>query len=381
MEFFFLVGSVQAIFLAFLLTTRPNKQAPDRFLIGWMFFLGIHLLAAWLSASGFYREHPRWFGIDAPFPLVEGPAVFLYARLATRQISQLRWAHTLHLVPYFFFAGVFIYRIQSFEGDDVYRQLTAMIADEGDLLLMLFGGLLHVHLIIYSVAAFITLRKYSAGLPDQFSYTEEISMVWLRAVVVSFAVVSLTIMLGLFISDLMAWVSLNTKGYMFFVALSALPFYLTYIAFTNKINYTPEQPKARKYADSALTPERSKELAIQLTALMATDKPYLVAKISLVDLADMMAVSPKELSQVINENFQQNFFNYINRYRVEEAKQRLHSRQYDGSKILHVGLDCGFSTKSSFNAIFKRFTGQTPSEYKASLLGGMNDSEKSGPTS
>lgn len=100
---------------------------------------------------------------------------------------------------------------------------------------------------------------------------------------------------------------------------------------------------------------------------MRERKPYLESQLTIKDLADTLQVNPKHLSQVINEQLDQNFFNYINSYRVNEVKNRIADPDYRHLTVLGIALDCGFNSKSSFNSVFKKITGQTPTSYKSEL--------------
>ena len=77
-----------------------------------------------------------------------------------------------------------------------------------------------------------------------------------------------------------------------------------------------------------------------------------------------MEVRPKVLSQVINESLHQSFFDFVNRYRIEEAKQQLTHPEDEAITILEILYNSGFNSKSSFNTLFKKYTGLTPTEFR-----------------
>ncbi|MDA3847140.1 MAG: helix-turn-helix domain-containing protein [Vallitaleaceae bacterium] len=106
-------------------------------------------------------------------------------------------------------------------------------------------------------------------------------------------------------------------------------------------------------------------LKIQLEAYMAKNKPYLNSEITLSDLSAKLIMNRNELSSLINQHFGINFSAYINKYRVEEAKELL--ARTGSLNVLEIGYESGFSSKSSFNAAFKKFTGLTPSEYRKTI--------------
>ena len=97
---------------------------------------------------------------------------------------------------------------------------------------------------------------------------------------------------------------------------------------------------------------------------MATEKPYLDADLSLPELANRLAIPSHHLSRVINEQFEANFFDFINQYRIEEVKVRIDNPEYQNLSLLGIAFECGFNTKSAFNRVFKKMTGFTPSEYR-----------------
>lgn len=134
--------------------------------------------------------------------------------------------------------------------------------------------------------------------------------------------------------------------------------------------------KIDKYLKSGLTAERSKELYDQLKDLMRTKMPYMDEDLTLFNLATIMQIHPNHLSQIINMNEQRNFFDFINYYRVEAVKEFIVSKRHANKTLLSIALGCGFSSKAAFNRAFKKFTGQTPSEFKRRANGSTAHSER-----
>ena len=126
-----------------------------------------------------------------------------------------------------------------------------------------------------------------------------------------------------------------------------------------------EEPEAiQKYKGSTLTAAERDDLQSRLTALMINEKVFLNPEITLEDLSQKLSVSSKKLSQLLNETFQQNYFDFINSYRIEEAKRLITNSKDPKLTVLEIMYQAGFNSKSSFNTLFKKKTGFTPSEYK-----------------
>lgn len=122
--------------------------------------------------------------------------------------------------------------------------------------------------------------------------------------------------------------------------------------------------KDEKYQASTLTVPRLRRHARKLLKLMEQEKPYLDADLTAEMLAEMLGVSRKSLSQVINQEFHVNFKNFVNKYRIEEAQRKLTDPREQDFVLLKIAMDCGFNSKSVFNDAFKKFTGMSPSQYR-----------------
>jgi AraC-like DNA-binding protein len=95
-----------------------------------------------------------------------------------------------------------------------------------------------------------------------------------------------------------------------------------------------------------------------------TNKAWLEPELTIKDISNKINVPIYQISQTINDEFEMNFFTFINRYRLEEVKNRLRLRKYRDYSILQIALECGFNSKSSFNSLFREYTGKTPTQYR-----------------
>lgn len=117
----------------------------------------------------------------------------------------------------------------------------------------------------------------------------------------------------------------------------------------------------KKYSN--LTQEEADYELARFLNLMQKQKLYTKAGLDIKQTADELNISPRNLSEIINRELKQRFSNLINQYRVEEAKERICKMDKKELNLLSIAFDVGFNSKSSFNAIFKKYTGLTPSEF------------------
>jgi AraC-like DNA-binding protein len=123
-------------------------------------------------------------------------------------------------------------------------------------------------------------------------------------------------------------------------------------------------PPAKKYEKSTLTPERAEQYLARLLHVMETEKPYTDGDLTLPRLAARLSISTHHLSRVINERAGQNFFDFVNAYRVEEAKRRLADPSKKHRSLLAIAEEVGFNSKSAFNTAFKKHANMTPSDFR-----------------
>ena len=122
--------------------------------------------------------------------------------------------------------------------------------------------------------------------------------------------------------------------------------------------------KHLKYEKTGLSESFSLELKNKLEHLMSSEKLYLRHELRLDDIAELLDISRHHASQVINENFNLNFYDFVNAYRIEEAKAKLCSGFENSSEsISDIAYQCGFNNRVSFYKAFKKITHTTPTEF------------------
>ncbi len=125
-----------------------------------------------------------------------------------------------------------------------------------------------------------------------------------------------------------------------------------------------EQNNIKKNKKSSIPIEEQELYKERILNYMDASKPYLDSEIKQLDVAKALNMSLHLFSEILNTCFEQNFNSFINLYRVEKAKLLMKDPRYDKYKIITVAYDSGFSSKPSFNRVFKKLVGCTPTEYQ-----------------
>lgn len=245
-----------------------------------------------------------------------------------------------------------------------------------NIVLAIFVGIFLVQCGVYTGLIVKRLASYRSQLKDLFSSTEEQEMRWVRRIgvfLVCYVVSSFVVHMVVF---KIIGVSSNLEP-----AVELLPdlfgFLLVWTLVAWGLRQRPalaaepgglgshEKSAAGKYERSALPPERARRIADKIDAMMREKNLYRDANLSLRALSDALGVSPNYVSQTLNTTLDSTFFDYVNAWRIEEAKQRLAEGD---DTILAVAYDVGFNSRSSFYESFRRNTGMTPSRYREQAI-------------
>jgi len=137
------------------------------------------------------------------------------------------------------------------------------------------------------------------------------------------------------------------------------------ILHAEKIDTTEINIEKVKQEKPIINEAKLDDLVKKVTSLMEVEKIYQEPELTLQQLAKKLEVPVYQVSQTLNEGMKKNFYDVVNGYRVEEAKRLLLDEKNKNYTILSVGFEAGFNSKTTFNTVFKKFTGMTPTEFRA----------------
>ena len=153
--------------------------------------------------------------------------------------------------------------------------------------------------------------------------------------------------------------------YFISISMCAFMFMLGYWSIND--NFLVATKRNGNYKKSGLSTSMLQFYSQRLTQLMITEKPFKDGDLKLADLAMSLDISTHNLSEIINCEFGVNFSEFINRYRIEEARRIMQSHKGQQLKLIDIAYLTGFNNKTSFSQAFKRVTSYTPSEFRSQL--------------
>ncbi|MBD0254944.1 MAG: helix-turn-helix transcriptional regulator [Cytophagales bacterium] len=384
-------GGVQSLVLAALLLTRRENRTANRYLVALLLtFSGQGLLIAYGNRA-FDLAHPHLTRISWVLPLLLSPAFYLYVRKLTHQNPRHCPKDALHFIPA---AAYGLYLLPYFLLPAAAKR--AIMAAPG------YGGeayywdeLKVLQGLCYLVACFVLLRTHQRTIRQAFSDIARIRLRWLTRFLyflvgvwaIGFGAVQFSLLpvdVG-FEPVLLVYAAASVGLYaMGFTGMSQpLVFNAGALAVSNAGAPAvpppdppagePESPAKEKYTRSGLSGDQLEQYRVLLSATMTRAEPFLKNDLTIDELAQTTGIPRHHLSQVINDQFGMNFYDYVNTYRVEKAKSLLHSPRYRDQTILSLAFEAGFNSKTTFNTVFKKSTGLTPSQFanKTAAMGSV----------
>lgn len=343
-------------------------------------FVAFYVLALW--GEGFHSwvlAHAPWIFFVLEFSLwVEGPLLLLYVRSVLFRRNQFQWPDLILLAPVALYLGVLIavhIVFDASQGPPMLQLLKSASVQKYEH----FRNLVRAS---FGAWALWTILRYERHMSDIYSNVDLLSYRWLKVLVMGFIGLRLWTILYLTLYLMINFLAgagtilagdLNALGllanYGQLLLISGLLYYGLGGGYESQrvAQQTLEEVGEAK-ADSRLA--YSEEQVVRVSRHMEQARPYLNSNLRLEDLAHQVSLSPKLLSNLINREFDCNFFEYVNRYRLAEVKAALTDPEQVDTSVLDVALRAGYNSKTTFNRLFKQDTGVTPSQYRKEKLAG-----------
>ena len=357
-----------------LLVLKRPKEKADYFLSVWIFLFLFQLIFYEISISYFPIK-----GSGAIWSfyvvLLNAPFLYFYVKLMVgRRLSLSEFLY--HLSPYLIFSGIlawansfYLLEVEAFQG---YLQIRSGAPGW----INLYAVPTAISAIIYTIWNLLLVIQHQTKVKDTFAFKEKISLNWIKYLVIGNLFLTAVVMFVIFsatqfnlfpMEKVFPIVASSISALIFFGGVfgfrqSSIFFHLP--SFQQEPVPKVSGPKQAEYKKSGLQKSEVSRLAKQVLDYMEKEEAYLDEDLSLPRLAKSLNRSTAQISQLINQEYQQNFYDFVNTFRVKKAEKMLLNPAYDHYTVLGIGLECGFKSKSSYHRAFKKFTGKSPSQYR-----------------
>jgi AraC-like DNA-binding protein len=368
-----LLGVIQGLYLSyFFIFQKSKKKVPNIFMGMLLFSLSLVILEIFLNYTGLIVNVISINNFSEAFGFLIAPLLFLY--IITSVGKEYRPALLLHFLPFFFWIA---YSIPDYIQSDAFKyncyldvyhpeaqRLDVIVTQDTDPmgLRTYVNEILIFQLILYLAASYIQINESFKKKEKTFFSRGIKPESWLRdfTLLITMMVIVLILVKLFYIKDLGDYLIASFIS----IAIYATYFYMLFHSSFFRESVSMVLYEGRKYAKSSLDKEQKDNIIKDLEKLMEEEKYFTDNLVSLPQVSRMLKVSVHHLSQSINEHFNLGFFEFIARYRVEEAKIILQDPSRQNLTIEEVAEEVGYNSKSAFNRAFKKITGKTPSQFR-----------------
>jgi AraC-like DNA-binding protein len=329
-----------------------NKQS-NRFLASLIFTIALWLIDHFLRISGIYGQNANLYFLPIFYSFAFGPLIYFYVKSLVNQSFIFQKRDYLHFVPVLLQAGLYLflttkeYNFKNWYWENIHQWITYKIEFDGTFISML----------IYLGLSIRLLKNYQIYVANNFSETSKIRLNWLKIILIILIILCLQWLLEIILRDYFH-LFFNYDYSIQILGIMALVLAIGGIRQANlsEVNFEEEViQKTHVQVDS--------QILEQIKSGMDIQKLYLNPTLTLSEFAKELKLNPKIVSQQINTGLGKSFNDFVNEYRVEEVKLRLNSPDLERLTILGIAYESGFNSKTTFNRIFKDFTGLAPRDF------------------
>ena len=371
-----IIAVFMALLLAVLLLTRQRKSRSDYILAA---LFGVYALTLFLSYMELFNQYndyplPGLLNTSVPLILLHGPLLWLYTASHTRQQFRLRIRHLVHALPFLFVVIAMGLTFFSLPAREKIRIIESG-AFRDQWLFPVTVILIALTTQGYYIWGLVLLTRYRRKIKAYFSRVSGLDLKWLRFVLL-FAIASYAGISGIYLLNYLT----GMTGFDIMQSAGAVlaSCYILILGFfglkqehifssknvsldLEKVIDTPPEPQT--------LPSAEERFINRLLQYMKEEKPYLEPELTIAELSKAMDVRSEYLSRILNSRLHKNFFDFINHYRIEEFKQRCQDPVNRNLTLMSIAWDCGFSSKATFNRVFRNATHRTPAQYYREVSG------------
>lgn len=367
-NFFIISGLVQNFILAGILFFRQTeKRFANRTLSATILIVNLHLTYLMLLDTNLDNLYPSLLSIPYSFLTALGPLIYIYTRAITDTSFKLTEVGLKHFVPLMLETGLQLVMIVQGIADKVLFYNTPLYF----YVMPVIYSWTVISIFYYLNLAVAIINNHENWALSNYSNIKEITLFWLKRLIRYYRLlwivwIPFVAVFLLFFRFQLMYVAVVLALYLFLLILTYLTSWIgiegigrTTLVFLKQ----PDQPAQNKNF-SKLSDEDVQGYAKKINKLMTDEKLYLNEHLGLRELALQLEADPNLISYILNNHLKSTFYDFVNKYRVEEVKTRLNNPAYKHLTLLGIALESGFNSKTTFNRVFKQVTGITPTEFQ-----------------
>ena len=336
-----------------------------------------------LGHAGWYANQPYrniLFYVPTQQVFLLGPFIYFYTQSLLNNSFRFRKKDWLHFVPGFLYL---IYNLIVFVTDIVILKEYYFYENQRDKDLATWYQI--AGLGSMSIYFFVSIRiynHYKKRTYQELSFADQVQFSWVKRYLWAFVLMLLFRVTFLLIYP--NWGSFPKKWW-YYLFFALLFYYITLSGYANtirsNIHFEPNEPAESPQAEASDNKEQAPEEVVaekpkpvlenihyqewkqKVLTLMEEEQLYKNPLLKITDIAEVLQTNPRVISRMINQEFEMNFNDFVNQYRVQAVKEQIDRQAHENYTLLGIAMECGFNSKTTFNRAFKKALDMSPRAY------------------
>lgn len=364
-----IIGIVQGLITSFLLLTSKKNKRSNRFLaLGIISFCFLSLKTLWHTLDLWNTHFIKYF--PNAVEVVIGPLMFFFIVYLIDNTFKFKRKHITHFVPFILSQSyAFVVYFFALSTTDITTKDTFANMLHFNLIKNIEDYLGFLSLVIYLSLGYLKLLEYKKWLNNTTSDSTYPDFSWLKNIISLFGIFGIIIFINLFGKVFLNFnnnIKIPWEFSNLFVAF--LIYYLGFMGYKQPhLEISIKEKVSTPKEKLQLTSKTIIQISNTIKKALEEDQLFLTPTLNLKEFSIKTGINQRQISYVINNQFQKSFRELINQYRVVEVKTKLQNGDLKQLSILGIALECGFNSEASFYRIFKKQVGLSPKEYINSL--------------
>lgn len=376
-EFVLVCGIVVTLIILLLLAKKQNGYLHQRLIL--LFFFTI-LLLFFFHYAAYHKIYWLYTSIRVitnGISFLIGPLIYFYIAALFTKVDYKAPLVWLNFLPYFLYTLIFSLPLTfSNPVDGLLFPYLETYLDNPSIVYIIET----LYLLVFTILSLRLLTKYATVIDGYYSDVTKTDILWskrLLLVVIFYLIIDIILTISEFwVGDFqnfdiyinvftMLFVVIYLGYYGFFQSQILIPSFL--LNQKKQAHQTPVKNKPVEKPSSLFSKIEIEELKRAIEQALVQKKLYLNESLTLSNLAEEVKLTDKKLSTFINQELSTNFYELVNTHRINAFKKEINSAENQHLTIWGIASQCGFNSKTSFNRIFKKQIGMTPSQYQKTL--------------
>ncbi|MGY6647588.1 helix-turn-helix domain-containing protein [Wenyingzhuangia sp. IMCC45574] len=365
LEFIIISGITIVASLIFMLIKAKKKELHFKLLTLFFIVLLNYLVIGYADINDFGLLAIVTYPIVDNIEFILGPLLLLYVEALFSQKKKINPKNLLHFIPglvYFVFITI-PQMISFFREEPIFSYLKLLEVHHYE---YTSYTLLILYLIGYTYAAKRKYDHYKKRYQNNYASSSLENINWVNHMLIGMMIVcSIDCMIGI-----VSWIS-NVEYDSYYITMLLAAILINYLGYygTNQTKMLlPGKVIEIKTKHKKVETNEVDAFRQKLERLFVDDKIHKNEELSLQTLAKKMDINHKKLSYLLNNELDTNFYKLVNQKRIDDVKEKIASPTYKDQTLIEIAHECGFQSKASFNRIFKKETGLSPTQYKKKVL-------------